>query len=172
RTYCRFVARIRDHDWDGLLATLGLNPTLDDRRRLARIKFAGEEFFAHLRIFFVVAWTRWDCELVATRGERLALFRERFDGAAPGDVGFVSEQLALEEVDADGRLVEGVGFDLIDLDAAYAELDARYAAGEAAVHPRVAGTMRAFVRAFASRDWDALAALFASDVVVHDHRLL
>ena len=32
--------------------------------------------------------------------------------------------------------------------------------------------MREFTRAFAERDWDALAARCAPDLVVHDHRLL
>ena len=64
-----------------------------------------------------------------------------------------------------------VTFDLDALDVAYAELDERYRAGEGAVHGHVA-TAQAFRRAFAARDWDALAALLTPDLVVHDHRLL
>ena len=49
------------------------------------------------------------------------------------------------EIDADERIVAVVAFDLDDIDAAFAELDARYLAGEAAAHARtwsvIAGTM-------------------------------
>ena len=75
-------------------------------------------------------------------------------------------------MDEHGERVATVRFDADDLDAAYAELDARYLAGEAAPHARVWAGMQEFRRAFAERDWDALAARCAPDIVVHDRRLL
>jgi hypothetical protein len=84
----------------------------------------------------------------------------------------VIDFLQIFEVDGLGRNTGGVGFDPEDLDAATAELDARYAAGEAAAHPRVLAATQAFRTAFAKRDWEAVAAQYAPDVVVHDHRLL
>ena len=42
--------------------------------------------------------------------------------------------LCITEIDADQRIVASVAFDLDDFEAAIAELDARYLAGEAAVH--------------------------------------
>ena len=42
--------------------------------------------------------------------------------------------LSIIEIDADNRIVAHVAFDLDDIDAAFAELDARYLAGEAAAH--------------------------------------
>ena len=42
--------------------------------------------------------------------------------------------LRIDEIDADDRIVAGVAFDIDDIDAAIAELDARYIAGEAATH--------------------------------------
>ena len=42
--------------------------------------------------------------------------------------------LRIAEIDADERIVATVTFDLDDIDAAIAELDARYLAGEAAPH--------------------------------------
>jgi len=86
----------------------------------------------------------------------------------PSEIAFV----ILTEVDARGRIVAQVRWDLEDLEAAYAELDARWEAGEATEHPRVAAYHAAFVRALASRDWDALAALHAPTLVAHDHRLV
>jgi ketosteroid isomerase-like protein len=65
-----------------------------------------------------------------------------------------------------------VAFDPDDLEAAYAELDERYAAGEAAPFAQSAAGVRAFSRALASRDWDTMAALYAPDFVMRDHRPL
>ena len=49
---------------------------------------------------------------------------------------FVLEMLGLVEIDADDRIAGHVVFDPDDIDAAFAELDARYLAGEAAAHAR------------------------------------
>jgi hypothetical protein len=76
------------------------------------------------------------------------------------------------ETDANGRRIAGIAFSPDDLDAAHAELDARYHAGEAAPFGAVAASMRAFADALARRDWDALAALCVPDLAVHDHRRL
>ncbi|RIK95834.1 MAG: hypothetical protein DCC71_22980, partial [Proteobacteria bacterium] len=115
-------------------------------------------------------------EVLATRGERLALARavDRVlpDGGS-GDAGPLEiEILHVVEVDDAGRIATSVVFDPTDLDAAYAELDARYAAGEGAAFVRTAAAMRAFADAFARRDWAALAACCAPDLVVADHRRL
>ena len=42
--------------------------------------------------------------------------------------------LSILEINADERMTALIAFDLDDLDAAIAELDARYLAGEAAAH--------------------------------------
>ena len=42
----------------------------------------------------------------------------------------------LAEIDSDERIAAFVSFDVDDIDAAFAELDARYLAGEAAEHAR------------------------------------
>ena len=47
---------------------------------------------------------------------------------------FCIEALAITEINADGLMVAKVAFDPDDIDAAIAELDARYLAGEAAAH--------------------------------------
>jgi ketosteroid isomerase-like protein len=88
--------------------------------------------------------------------------------AGPSEIEFA----AVLGMGRDDALETIVQFDLDDLDAAYAELDARYAAGEAAAHPSVPAAWRRFSEAFARRDWEAVAAGYSADVVVHDHRLL
>ena len=47
---------------------------------------------------------------------------------------FSVDVLNVAEIGADNRIVASVVFDLDDIDAAFAELDARYLAGEAAEH--------------------------------------
>ncbi|MDG4665429.1 hypothetical protein [Mycobacterium sp. 236(2023)] len=83
---------------------------------------------------------------LATRGERLALFhgRTRYN-KQPG--AFVVENLVIAELDADGRVAAEILFGTDDTDAAMAELDARYLAGEAAAH---AATWSAIVNANAA----------------------
>jgi hypothetical protein len=60
-------------------------------------------------------------------------------------------------------------FDPHQLDAAYEELDARYAAGEGARGAGPIEAFRRFRRAVAARDWEALAAVMAPDCVWEDH---
>src|SRR6185295_8973023 len=96
---------------------------------------------------------------LATRGERLSLHGSRFEGNVAQGGGPLSfeEHLCLVEVAADGRFATVDLFDWEDLDAAYVELQTRYEAGEAAMHRPL---VSAYVRAFAERDWDAIAALY------------
>jgi class 3 adenylate cyclase/tetratricopeptide (TPR) repeat protein len=160
----------RERDWDGVVATFLPAHRMDDRRKLVRLQLSGEDYFASLRMVFA-ARSRWQFELLATRGERLALFRVQITSEVGDGGSALGELLWLVEVDANGRRVLLVTFDPEDIDAAYAELDDRYQAGEAACDRRAAVT-RAFVGAFATRDWSAMARLLAPDIEVHDHRLL
>ena len=73
-------------------------------------------------------------DVIATRGERLALSRIRFSTLGQQPHGFVVDVLGIIEIDTDELIAARVGFDPDDIDAAFAELDARYLAGEAAVH--------------------------------------
>jgi hypothetical protein len=71
---------------------------------------------------------------VATRGERLGLFRFVFASDERQSEAFSVATLAIIEVNDENRMAAGVVFDLDDFGAATAELDARYLAGEAATH--------------------------------------
>jgi hypothetical protein len=104
-------------------------------------------------------------DTLATRGDRLALMRVR---PARGEG---TGWLELVETDSGGESTTLTLFDGDDVDAAFAELDARYDRGEAA--PYGHGSMtRVFRSALAARDWDALSTVLAPDLVVRDHRLL
>src|SRR5262249_7186392 len=58
-----------------------------------------------------------------------------------------------------------------DLDAAYAELDARYIAGEAAPYAGAAVMAQRYVELVAKRDWDGFNSQ-VSETIVEDHRRL
>jgi hypothetical protein len=111
--------------------------------------------------------SRLESEILATRGERLALARMRFSGAGHSVGPTEIESLAVNEADEHGRRLAMVRFDPDALDTAWAELDARYASSD----PDFA-RMNAFVEAMAHRDWGAVAALLSPDFVMRDHRQL
>jgi class 3 adenylate cyclase/tetratricopeptide (TPR) repeat protein len=125
---CCFEAR----DWGAAVAKFAPTMRLIDRRRLTALDLEGGEFLANIRFVYDLPGIRWDREVLATRGERLALHRWRLR-SDDGTGGFAdAEYVAIAEVDSAGYQILSVAFELDDLDAAYAEIDARYAAGEAA----------------------------------------
>jgi class 3 adenylate cyclase/tetratricopeptide (TPR) repeat protein len=168
----RFEQRWHERDWEGVVALLGPGYRVSDRRSLVGMELEGEEGLRSLRMTFDVASGRWSSELLATRGERLALFRRKFEGEV-GAVGpFENPRLSLIETGADGRRVLQIHFDPDDLDTAYGELDARYAAGEAAPWARTWSALGRLVTALNARDREELARTVAPDLVWRDHRIL
>jgi ketosteroid isomerase-like protein len=98
-------------------------------------------------------------EVLATRGHRLALLHQRFE-LADGDVGpSETESVNVAESDEHGRFATLVTFDADQLDAAYAELDRRYA--DEAAHGQVALWMGA---AFRPLGWETRDAALARGV--------
>jgi len=157
-------------DWTRLAAQLDPAFRSIDRRPLMQLEVDRDTMLRGIRPFFDAGATR-SGTAIATRGDRLVLSRVTLrivDDRAPSEV----ELLQITETDAAGMRVRGIAFAPDALDAAYAELDALHHAGEAASHANVAAGMREFARAFAARDWDALAARCAEDVEVHDRRKL
>ncbi len=104
--------------------------------------------------------------VIAIRGERLVL--TRVSGRAPGPRtrGLQRDVLSVVEIDADERIVAIVVFDLDDFDAAIAELDARYLAGEAAAHARTWSVICGTYAAVGRREFPAI----TPDCVNIDHR--
>jgi class 3 adenylate cyclase/ketosteroid isomerase-like protein len=172
RSMYRFVRCWRERDWEGLVATLAPAHRVDDRRRLVGVEMSAQESLASLRFVFELPESRVHTELVATRGERLALFRVSLTSQAADTGPMSGEHLQVTEVDADGRTAVVVMFDPDDPDAAYAELDERFAAGEAAPHANVWGVGQRLARVVSARDWEQWPSLFTEDFVLQDHRLL
>jgi class 3 adenylate cyclase/tetratricopeptide (TPR) repeat protein len=159
-------------DWGRFAAFVSAEFRSMDRRTATQLELDRNRSLETFRPIFDAPPSRHPSDALATRGNRLALHRIRWQAGdlavAPSEV----ELLALHEVNDTGHLVTQTLLDPGDLDAAYAELDRRYAEGEAAAHPRVSGAMLAFQDAFARRDWRRLAAGFAPELVVVDHRRL
>ena len=161
-------------DWNGVLACAAPELVFDERRRMVRNTCGREVWLEQFRILFDVPESRFRSRLIATRGERLALNRHCFQGEVADGGGPLSmeDQLALHEIDREGRITAIVLFDEDDPDAAYAELDLRFQAGEGESHAGSLAIMREFERAVASGCWDPVLALCSPALVEHDHRPL
>jgi hypothetical protein len=72
------------------------------------------------------------------------------------------------EIDSDNRIVARVGFDIDDADDAFAELDARYLAGEAAAHSHTWSVNSGFYAGFNRHELPAT----TPDWIYIDHRPL
>jgi tetratricopeptide (TPR) repeat protein len=172
----RAIDRLNDaweaHDWKRLAALFPADFRGSDRRRMVQLDLDRDQYLEFIRMLFEISWSRPESEVLATRGARLALYRIRVEGSdrsiGPSEI----DSLGVIEVDEQGERLATVRFDVDDFDAAYAEVDARYEAGEAAPYGPTPTRMRAFAQAIAVRDWDGLAARHAPDLVVTDHRPL
>lgn len=168
----RIVDLWEARDWSGLLEALPPEFRYVDRRPMAQLELDRAGYVEFIRQLGDMGSVHSDAEVLATRGDRLALGRMCVE-VAEGDVGPSEvEFLDVIETNERGETVARIRFDPADLDAAYAELDARFEAGEAAAHPLAAAWLRAFPPLVATRDWDAMAARCAPTFVAHDHRLV
>ncbi|TFH25446.1 MAG: DUF4440 domain-containing protein [Myxococcales bacterium] len=169
----RTVACFGARDWARLTELLDPNFRCSDRRHMARLDIDRDDFIGMSRALGDMDTVSLESDIVATRGDRLLLYRARIE-VADGDVGPSDlEHLNIAETNERGdRFVAVVRFDADDLEAAYAELEARYAAGEGAEYPVALAYLVEFQRAFKSRDWDAMARLGSSDQVAQNHRLV
>jgi hypothetical protein len=162
----RLMGHFAASEWDGMAEMLADNLFTDDRRRVvgAGIQHGRDAQIADFRAFVWV--TNVTPTIVATRGEHLALQRARFSDRDHGPEAFFTEALSLGEINADERFVAFVTFDPDDIDAAFAELDARYLAGEAAEHAQIWSVITRSYAAFNRHE------LAAADWVTIDHRPL
>lgn len=142
-----------------------------DHRRLFHLDLDREQFLAFTRPTLDMA-VRASVELLATRGERLALKRFTMDMAEDAVGPSAIDSLLLIETDERGEIIAYDRFDADDVDAAWAALDARWVETCPASERAVVENDRATSDVMAQRDWNGLAARLAPDFVAHDHRLL
>ena len=142
QVYERFLATFAARDWDAAAQLSADDMSTDDRRRVVNsgIQDGREANIANMRALADLGVMNMTSEVIATRGNCLALSRI-------GSAAFQTEVLNIVEIDADELIVAVVGLDLDDFEAAIAELDARYLAGEAAAYARIWSVI---MRGFAS----------------------
>jgi ketosteroid isomerase-like protein len=173
RTDRELFDRFNARDWAGVEVLAAPELVFDERRRMLHNTCGRDVWLEQFRVLYDVPASRFTTFLRATRGDRLSLNLHRFEGevAEGGGPLAMDDHLVLHEVDGEGRIVAIVLFDLEDEDAAHAELDARFEAGEASTYPRLAGAL-ATNRLMQARDWRACAARLAPGFVDRDHRRL
>ncbi|MCU1695434.1 MAG: putative ATPase, partial [Mycobacterium sp.] len=149
----RIVERLQGYfagrDWHAMAESLSDDICTDDRRRVvgAGIRHGRDAEIASMRATAEVGTKNITGTVMATRGNHLVLSQVRLSGRHQGADTFLAEALGVIATDADGRIGLAIVFDPDDFDAAFAELDARYAAGEAAEH---------------SHTWSVVAGAFAA----------
>jgi len=172
RAIDRWSKAWEDRDWQAISSGLAPGFRQHDRRKMMRLE--GVDLQRHLevtRMMFDMGATRVPTRVLATRGDRLVLaqsiWRMQNDDVGPSEV----ELVFVTEVDEQGRRLTDVVFDPDDLDAAYVELDERFLAGEGAAFPNHPASRwwERFGQACLHQDWEALAAMLASDYAVRDH---
>ncbi|HTC70716.1 MAG TPA: hypothetical protein VK662_14195, partial [Acidothermaceae bacterium] len=132
RLHAYFAAR----DWDAITEILNEDYCGEDRRSVvgAGIRHGPDAAIEDYRSAADIEVTDARSDAIATRGARLALTRARYSRSNEEPEAFHVDFLQLVEIDAVQRIAALMAFDLDDFDAAMAELDARYVAGEAAAH--------------------------------------
>ena len=135
----RFWAHFAALNWSAIAAIVDDDIRIDDRRRVvnAGVEVGREAHLEDVRAIANVGPKKTISTVVATRGDHLVLTCVRSSHSGLKDSEVSAEVLCVVEVSTDGKIVARVGFDIDDIDAAFAELDARYLAGEAAGHAKL-----------------------------------
>jgi ketosteroid isomerase-like protein len=158
-------------DWEAWAQAVSEDVVFDDRRPILRLRGEGRNAgLAAVKGAAAVGVTEIAVVPIATRGERLVLSRWTSGGKAKDGAIVEVEALMMHEFAADGRLRGACTFDPDDVDAAFSELDARYAAGEAAPFATTWTALVAAYTAYNARDWDAYGALCTDDFFFLDRR--
>ena len=119
--------------WDEIAEMLTDDVVVEERRQgIRRESNDRATEVAEVRVIADLGVKNMTSEVLAIRGERIVLSRVQFWGRDRRSDAFHTELLRIVEIDADERVTAVVTFDLDDIDAAFADLDARYLAGEAA----------------------------------------
>jgi hypothetical protein len=130
------VAHYAARRWDAMAEILAGNFLSEDRRRVvgAGVRNGRDAQIADMRAIADLDLRNLTSANIATRGSRLVLQRGRMLFGDQGSEVFLSDLLAIVELDAEDRMVALLSFDLDDVAAAFNELDARYLAGEAGAY--------------------------------------
>jgi class 3 adenylate cyclase len=135
QAYERLHAYFAAREWEAITRILADDYLGDDRRTVvgAGIRHGRVAAIEDFRSAADLDVTSATSDAIATRGGRLGLARARYSRGEQPEA-FRVDFLQIVEIDANERITALLGFDLDDIEAALAELDARYLAGEAAAH--------------------------------------
>lgn len=123
----RYRTLFPDHDVDGILTTVAPDYHLDERQLHAQHATIGRDGFRDvLTELFRGDFRSVDTEVLAIRGDHLALVRVVWHIRARSGGEAEVVHLRVDEADAEGVLTSSVVFDAGDLEAAYDELDRRF----------------------------------------------
>jgi class 3 adenylate cyclase len=130
RLWTHFLTR----EWEALAETMTDDAYVEDHRPVVNYGLlrGRDAVVEALRVDPDLGLGHVTPTVVATRGERLVLSRL---GHSPRDKqpeAFHLELITVVEIDDDGQMAACIVYDAADSDAAFAELDARYLAGEGA----------------------------------------
>lgn len=136
RVDARFQQCFAARDWVSMAELLDEDLFADDRRRTvnAGVRRGRDAKVADMRATAELGTQTTASTVIAVRGQRLALVRIRLAGRDQRPEAYRTEMLGVVEINRENRMAARILFDLDDRDAAFAELDARYGAGEARGH--------------------------------------
>jgi hypothetical protein len=167
----RVVDAFNRRDIDSYLALFCDDGRYEDRRK--GLRDVGPIKPDYARAIILEAGTGWqeEIECIAVRGTHLLLCRAIFRDHGEADRPIAVEALVLAEVTGGGLISAFVTFDPDDIDAALAELTARWIASGEVEHPDVIEAMGRLFDASNRHDWDALAAIEAGATFVNHRQL-
>ncbi|OBA59910.1 regulator [Mycobacterium sp. 1100029.7] len=159
-------SHLATRDWDAMAQTVAEDYVGIDHRRVvsAETQRSRHQVIKDLQAAVEVGFTIAMVSAVAIRGERLVLARTRASGRDPGVA--QNDALNVVEIDADDRIATVVTYDIEDFDAAVAELDARYLAGESAPSAHTWSLVTGMLASIGKHEFP----LLASDCTSVDHR--
>jgi class 3 adenylate cyclase/ketosteroid isomerase-like protein/tetratricopeptide (TPR) repeat protein len=168
--FTRVAERFAARNWDGLGAALSDGFAYEDHRPVVAARSVGREVVvAGMQLVAEQGADRLTYAVIAVRGERLALLRIGAESHVDREDSFASVMLGVVEVDEEGRLCRNSTHGVHDMEAATAELERRYLAGEAQGARALQVTVE-LNHAYNARNWDVLATHFAPTCVFVDHR--
>ena len=152
RVFEKVLSRLAARDWDALAAAVADSYSGIDHRRVvnAENQHGRDAVLKDARVGAEIGFTISMVSAIAIRGERLVLARVRISGRDPETI--QNDALNVVEIDAEERIATVVVYDLEDFDAAIAELESRYIAGEAAAHARTWSVVAAGYAGFNRRE--------------------
>src|SRR5271166_6578451 len=178
----RVMAAIDREAWDEFERLFAPEGSVESRRKIVgfkRTEFRSDEVIHQTRRDLETGIMRANHVVIAVRGERLALARMTLGTTDMSPGAPQDEFLHLYGIDDEGRINLQVWFDLDDMDAAIAELDALHARFEEEAHRQrrklanAASQMsRRLLAHLAAGDQDALAEMLADNFAIDDRRRL